>query len=94
MGTVGDPFDSSGQADFFVEVTLYKRGDFVEFDGLLGVVVGTFEDGMAPEDHVALWLGAPQGARRSEVGVGGLTPEVWAVPAEDCKPAPSPVVHH
>ena len=73
---------------------MHKRGDFVEFDGLLAVVVGTFEDGMAPEEHVALWFGFPQGTRRSEGGHGGLTPEVWTIPYEYCEPALPPEIKH
>ena len=55
---------------------MFKRGDLVEFDGLLAVVVGSFKDGLAPEDHLALWFGTPQGIRQSQGGPGGLQPEV------------------
>lgn len=73
---------------------MFKRGDFVELDGLLSVVVGTFEDGMTPEDHLALWLGAPQGVRKSMGGLGGLRAEVWTVPIDICQPASAPIARH
>ncbi len=73
---------------------MFQRGDLIEFDGVLAVVVGTHSDGMAPEDHLALWFGHPQGVRRSAGGVGGLQPEVWTVPTEYCQPAPAPTVKH
>jgi hypothetical protein len=73
---------------------MFKRGDLVEFDGLLAVVVGSFEDGLAPEDHLALWFGTPQGIRRSQGGPGGLQPEVWTVPTDYCQPASEPIVRH
>jgi hypothetical protein len=73
---------------------MFKRGDFVELDGLLSVVVGTSEDGMVPEDHLVLWLGTPQGIRKSEGGLGGLQAEVWTVPSGLCQPASAPIVRH
>jgi hypothetical protein len=75
-------------------MTTFKRGDLVEHDGLLAVVVGTFEDGGAPEDHVALWYGEPRCTRISKGGVGGQHPEVWTVPAEYCTMSASAVVRH
>jgi hypothetical protein len=74
-------------------MSTFKRGDFIEHDGLLAVVVGTGEDGGAPESHVALWFGEPRCTRISMGGVGGLHPEVWTVPAEYCAAA-SPYVRH
>ena len=75
-------------------MSIFKRGQFVEHDGLLAVVVGTPEDGSAPEGHVALWFGEPRGKRISEGGVGGQAPEVWTVPAEYCTLAVTPDVRH
>lgn len=72
----------------------FARGDFVQLDGLLAVVVGTGEDGGAPEDHLALWFGDPPGVRISQGGSGAASPEVWTVPAEYCEPAPDPEVKH
>jgi hypothetical protein len=78
---------------------MLRRGDFVELDGLLAVVVflagepvGVGE--FVPEDHVALWFGAPPTKRASEGGEGGAVPEVWTVPAENCPAASRPVVRH
>lgn len=73
---------------------MFQRGDLVEYDGLLAVVVGTFEDGMAPEEHLALWFGVPQGVRKSEGGSGNLQAEVWTVPTEYCLEAPAPKIKH
>ena len=75
-------------------MSTFKRGQFVEHDGLLAVIVGTPEDGGAPEDHLALWYGEPQGRRSSQGGSGGLHPEVWSVPAEYCTFAQSPRIQH
>jgi hypothetical protein len=75
-------------------MSTFKRGDFIEHDGLIAVVVGTGEDGGAPEDHLALWYGEPRCIRISQGGVGGQHPEVWTVPAEYCAPAASPDIRH
>jgi hypothetical protein len=72
----------------------WERGQLVEFDGLLAVVVATDADRWVPEDHVALWFGEPQAIRKSQGGPGGLQPEVWTVPADYCAPAADPVVRH
>ena len=72
----------------------FERGQFVEHDGLLAIIVGTPADGGAPEDHVALWYGEPRGTRMSQGGSGGPHPEVWTVPTEYCILAASPVVRH
>lgn len=58
----------------------FGRGDFVEMDGLLAVVVGTYGDGTTPEGHLSVWFGDQQGVRSSQGGAGGSTPEVWTVP--------------
>ncbi|MES2997139.1 MAG: hypothetical protein V4733_10060 [Verrucomicrobiota bacterium] len=75
-------------------MSTFKRGDIIELDGLLAVVVGTSEDGGAPEDHLALWFGDPRCTRISKGGVGGQHPEVWTVPADYCIVAALPVVRH
>ena len=72
----------------------FKRGDLVEYDGLLAAVVGTPEDGSAPEEHLALWFGMPQGTRLSQGGPGKLQPEVWTVPAEYCRLAREARISH
>lgn len=72
----------------------FHLGQLVEFDGLLGAVVGTDQDSWVPEDHVALWFGNPPTIRRSQGGVGGARAEVWTIPTELCHPAMEPVVMH
>ena len=63
-----------------------QKGDFVEMDGLLAVVVATDDDPNVPEEHVALWFGVTDTKRISEGGTGGAIPEVSTVPAEYCSP--------
>ena len=75
-------------------MSAFKLGQFVEHDGLLAVIVGTPEEGGAPEDHLTLWYGEPNATRSSEGGSGPLRPEVWTVPLEYCTPAQIPVVRH
>ncbi len=70
------------------------KGAFIEFDGLLGVVVGIAGEHGVPEEHVAVWFGDPKGKRRSEGGLGGLRPEVWTVPIECCEQAAPPIISH
>ena len=72
----------------------FQRGQFVEHDGLLAVIVGTPEDDGAPQEHLALWYGEPRGRRISAGGTGGQHPEVWTVPAEYCTLAATPTVRH
>lgn len=72
----------------------WQRGQLVELDGLLAVVVGTEADPCVPEGHVAVWFGEPRGVRRSEGGPGGLRPEIWTVPVAYCTPAAEPVFRH
>jgi hypothetical protein len=72
----------------------WKRGDFVEFDGLLAVVVSARDDLDIPGDHVAVWFGEPRSTRISEGGPGGLSPEVWIIPAEHLAPAKAPAFKH
>jgi len=71
-----------------------QRGQFVELDGLLAVVVGTDLDPWVPEDHVAIWFGEPRTTRSCEGGLGGQRPEIWTVPVEHCTTASEPVVRH
>ena len=70
---------------------MFKRGDIVEIAGQLAVVVGTFEEGGAPEDHIAVWFGDPKTKRGDP---GGQTPEVWTVPEELFVKANDPQVLH
>lgn len=72
----------------------WKRGDLVEFDGLLAVVVGVEGDPQVPDDHIALWFGTPQVKRKSRGGQGGHQPEVWLVPEECAIMAAAPVYKH
>lgn len=72
----------------------FERGQFVELDGLLAVVVGTSGDQNVPDEHLALWFGDPPCTRISEGGSGGQRPDVRTVPAEYCTPAAAPVIRH
>ena len=72
----------------------WHRGDIVELDGLLAVVVAVPGDPNVPDDHVALWFGDPSGRRRSEGGSGGLRPELWIVPEKLFSPAAPPTYRH
>ena len=76
---------------------MFQKGDFVESDGLLAVVVATEGEEVdtvegtdkVPEGHVAVWFGDPQARRVTEGGSGVSTPEVWTMPADYCRPASS-----
>jgi hypothetical protein len=72
----------------------WKRGDLVELDGLLAVVVGIEGDAVVPEEHVALWFGDPRCTRVSNGGSGGQRPEIWTVPEEYCVSAAEPIYKH
>lgn len=75
----------------------WARGDLVELDGLLGllgVIVGLEGEPGVPEDHVAIWFGDPRTTRISEGGAGGVTPEIWTVPAQLCLRAAAPSYRH
>jgi hypothetical protein len=65
----------------------WHRGDIVEIDGLLAVVVGVEGDPYVPTKHIAVWFGEPRCRRKSEGGPGGQSPVVWTVPAECFIPA-------
>ena len=43
-----------------------SKGDFVEMDGLIAVVIAMEDDPNVPEDHIALWFGLPATKRISE----------------------------
>ena len=75
-------------------MTDWNRGDLVEIDGLLAVVVGVQGDADVPDEHVAVWFGEPKCTRVSEGGPGAAPPEVWTVPAEYLTRAKSPIVKH
>ncbi|MGC4016217.1 MAG: hypothetical protein QM755_17100 [Luteolibacter sp.] len=85
--------DSIHQASFRIMPT-FSKGQFVEYDGLLAVVVRTPEDGNVPEDHLALWFGEPDTIRLSQGGEGGRTPQVWTVPAGHCLPVSHMDIRH
>lgn len=72
----------------------WKRGDLVELDGLLAVVVAVEGDPHVGEDHIAVWFGDPRCLRKSKGGTGGQQPEIWTVPAEYFEEAASPVWKH
>ncbi len=67
-------------------MNIAHKGDLVEVDGLIAVVVATDNDSNVPEDHVGLWFGVPSTKRISEGGVGGESPEVFTVPIAYCSP--------
>lgn len=62
------------------------KGDFVEIDGLVAVVVGTDNEPSVPEDHVLLWYGEPNQVRKSECpdAYKIMEPIAYLVPAEYC----------
>ena len=66
-------------------------GDFVEMDGLIGVVV-KLED--CPEDHIAVWFGMENQKRKSEGSENVITPEVWTIPTEYFKKTDNMKVLH
>ena len=70
---------------------MFKRGDIVEIAGQLAVIVGTFDDGGAAEDHFAVWFGDPKTTRG---GPAGATPEVWTIPEELFENAKDPKILH
>lgn len=72
----------------------FKKGDFVEFDGLLAVVIGTEDDPYIPQEHGVLWFGAPEGKRISQGGIGGAQPEVWLIPEQYCSRGRTPEYLH
>ena len=69
-------------------MTIWKRGDLVELDGKLGVVVGVAGDANVPDEHLAVWFGNSHGA------LGGRRHEVWTVPEEYFIAAQEPVYKH
>lgn len=72
----------------------WRKGDFVELDGLLAVITGVLGEPGVPDEHVALWFGDPRGKRKSEGGLGGNRPEIWTVPEALCVAAAEPLVKH
>lgn len=75
-------------------MTTAKKGDFVEIDGLMTVVVATSENENVPDGHLAVWYGSPTARRISDGGGGGMIPEAWIVPAEYCLPVAQVVFRH
>jgi hypothetical protein len=75
-------------------IKAFNRGDFVEVDGALGVVVGVAGEQQVPEEHLAIWFGVdkPSSAAQEEHGVG--CPEVWTIPQEYVQAGPNAIVHH
>ena len=74
---------------------MFRRGDLVESDGLLAVVVVTEGEAVetdegaekVPDGHVAVWFGDPQARRISEGGLGDAVPVLWTIPEDYCRPA-------
>ena len=75
-------------------MAMWQRGDLVELDGLLAVVVGVEGDPGVPGEHVAAWFGDPRCRQKSQGGPGGERPEVWTVPEAYLAPASEPVYKH
>ena len=75
-------------------MSAWQRGQFVELDGLLAVVVGIEGDPQVPEHHVALWFGDPHSKRTSAGGRGGSKPEIWTVSTELCIPVSEHSLRH
>lgn len=75
-------------------VSIWRRGDLVEIDGLLAVVVGVAGEPDVPEDHVAVWFGDPRCVRKSLGGSGGKRPELWTVPARYLVVTAEPIWNH
>ncbi|MBV9849892.1 MAG: hypothetical protein JO250_09490 [Armatimonadetes bacterium] len=75
-------------------MTLWRRGDFVELNGRVAVVVGVEGDPDVPEEHVALWFGEASDQRATGEDPAAGPPQVWTVPAEYCRPGPRPVYRH
>lgn len=72
----------------------WRRGDLVEKDGVLAVVVGIEGDPDVPEDHIAVWFGYPRCMPKSEGGSGGQRPEIWTIPSEYFQPSAKPIINH
>jgi len=67
-------------------MTSLQKGDFVEMDGLVAVVVATDDDPNVPEEHIGLWFGDPAAKRISQGGAGVAAAEISIVPVEYCSP--------
>jgi hypothetical protein len=72
----------------------YKKGEFVQFDGLPAVVVGIEGENDIPDGHVALWFGEPDAKRESQGGSGNIRPQIWIVPEELCNEGIHPEMKH
>jgi len=72
----------------------FEKGDFVELDGLIAVVVGVSGENDLPDDHIALWFGEDDQKRISQGGSGNVIPQVWTVPIELCMKARDPNIKH
>jgi hypothetical protein len=73
----------------------FKKGDFVEIDGLIGVVVGIEKDEITPEGHLAIWFGAGQQVRASEGATSPIPVEIHTVPIAMCgKLKQTPTIFH
>lgn len=72
------------------------KGDFVEFDGQVAVVVGTDDEKDVPEEHVLLWYGEPGQARKSESSNTHkrVRPIVFLVPEEYCTESLTAKIKH
>jgi hypothetical protein len=60
----------------------FKRGDFVQLDGRLGVFVLAEDEAGVPENHLGVWFG------------DSIQPEVWTIPTEYFAAAPIPIIKH
>ena len=71
-----------------------RKGELVELDGLLGVVVGLAGEEGVPDEHVAVWFGQPQVERVSRGGSGGARHEAWTVPEALLASSAKPILKH
>ncbi len=72
----------------------FEKGDFVIFDGVLAVIVGTETDQDVPEGHVALWYGHDKEQQTVTSKPEASRPETWTVPQEYCQSAKRPKIQH
>ena len=72
----------------------WQRGELVEIDGLLAVVVALPGDQNVPDDHVGVWFGKPDCVRISEGGPGKTSPEIWTVPSALLRNPGTPTWRH
>ena len=66
------------------------KGDIVDFEGLLGVIIDTDESGDLSKGHVTVWFGEQRSTKTSDGEEGNQAPVVYNMPARYCKRAKKP----